>query len=365
MDAQEIIYSFQMQRFEVFKTQDVENGKFDVAFEIDGKTLYAHKAIICLISTTLDSMLSDRWRKPDDEHVKIDGYSFDNFKEFLTFIYSGKCKLSNENILSMVDIAEFFGVKLLKIYCEKFLTKMKFDSNNVYGFRELSQKYSLNELKKVIDKFISDNILYVCKWAENRVTKLRKTVELEEICEETKNLGIKNEMLQFLPFFNFEKMKIKFFNDFIVQKRFIFTDDEFNEILQKRIHVLVKVTDGRGKSMNGKFRCDQIKNIDALIQSVRIDHPSYVFDYNPGECPTITWDIFPTQPKLPMPSKLFKNDNIEFYVVLMDYGGYWVIALKKRRSLLDSDYLLAEMFAEDGFNYGISFDHKIEFFRPV
>uniref|UniRef100_A0A914QAD2 BTB domain-containing protein n=1 Tax=Panagrolaimus davidi TaxID=227884 RepID=A0A914QAD2_9BILA len=244
MDAKQILYKFQMERFEIFKFQNLENGKFDVTFEICGKKLHSHRFIICPFSTTLDSMLSERWTKPN-EPVKIDGYSFDDFNEFLTFIYSGNCKLTNENIFSMVDIAEFFGVKLFKIYCEKFLTKMKFDSNNVFDFRELSQKYSLKKLKKAIDKFISENISYihqnekflnfrksdikeivesnyktakqeelfegVYKWAENHV----KTVESVEICEKTKNVGIKNEMHQFLPFFYFEKMENKFFHDFI------------------------------------------------------------------------------------------------------------------------------------------------------
>uniref|UniRef100_A0A914Q434 BTB domain-containing protein n=1 Tax=Panagrolaimus davidi TaxID=227884 RepID=A0A914Q434_9BILA len=274
--------------------------------------LHSHKFIICPFSTTLDSMLSERWTKPN-EPVKIDGYSFDDFKEFLTFIYSGKCKLTNENIFSMVDTAEFFDVY---------------------------------------------------KWAENRVMKLQKTVESEEICEKIINVEIKNEMLQFLPFFNFEKMDYKFFNDFIAQKSFIFTNDEFDKILKKRI-IHVKVTDGRGKSMNGKFHGGQIENIDDVIQSVRSDHLSYLIDLKPGECPIMRWAIFPMQPKLTMPSKLIKNDNIEFYIVLSDNGEYGHISLKKRRDLQDGDYLLAEMFPEDGFDYRICFNHKIAFFRDV
>uniref|UniRef100_A0AC35GNX0 Uncharacterized protein n=1 Tax=Panagrolaimus sp. PS1159 TaxID=55785 RepID=A0AC35GNX0_9BILA len=118
--------------------------------------------------------------------------------------------------------------------------------------------------------------------------------------------------------------------------------------------------------MNGEFCGDQFENIVDFIQSVRSNCTCCVFDYNPGECPTIGWDIFPMKPKVTMPHKLIKNDNIEFYVLLSDYGEYGHIFLKKRRCLRDDDHLLAEIFAEDGFDYGFFYHrHKIAFFRDV
>uniref|UniRef100_A0A914PZ29 BTB domain-containing protein n=1 Tax=Panagrolaimus davidi TaxID=227884 RepID=A0A914PZ29_9BILA len=87
MDAQKNLYENQMEYFENLKAQNPEN--FDVAFEIDGKKLYAHKSRLSKISTTFESMLSDRWMSKD-ETIKIKTNKFDNFKEFITFIYSGE-----------------------------------------------------------------------------------------------------------------------------------------------------------------------------------------------------------------------------------------------------------------------------------
>uniref|UniRef100_A0A914YTC1 BTB domain-containing protein n=1 Tax=Panagrolaimus superbus TaxID=310955 RepID=A0A914YTC1_9BILA len=100
MNAQEILYKFQMEKFEIFKSQDPENGKFDVVFEIDGKKLYANKYMLCTTSTTLESMLSDRWTK-SNEPIPLHGHTFEDFKEFLTFLYSGKCSLTDNSIFAM------------------------------------------------------------------------------------------------------------------------------------------------------------------------------------------------------------------------------------------------------------------------
>uniref|UniRef100_A0AC34G0M7 BTB domain-containing protein n=1 Tax=Panagrolaimus sp. ES5 TaxID=591445 RepID=A0AC34G0M7_9BILA len=109
MNAKQNLYDLQMKRLEVFKAQNPESDELDVVFEIDGKLLYANKYTLCSISAPLKAMLSNRWYRTE-EPVGISDYSFDDFKEFITFIYSGECKLSKDNIFAMVDIAEYYDV---------------------------------------------------------------------------------------------------------------------------------------------------------------------------------------------------------------------------------------------------------------
>uniref|UniRef100_A0AC35FYC8 BTB domain-containing protein n=1 Tax=Panagrolaimus sp. PS1159 TaxID=55785 RepID=A0AC35FYC8_9BILA len=68
-----------MECFEIFKAQNSED--FDVAFEIDGKKLYADKSRLTKISPTFKSMLSDRWISKNDT-ISIKDYSFRDFKKF-------------------------------------------------------------------------------------------------------------------------------------------------------------------------------------------------------------------------------------------------------------------------------------------
>uniref|UniRef100_A0A914Q909 BTB domain-containing protein n=1 Tax=Panagrolaimus davidi TaxID=227884 RepID=A0A914Q909_9BILA len=75
-----------------FKSQDPE--LFDIVFEIEGKKLYADKLILSINSSTFKSMLSDRWISKNNS-IKIETYKFEDFKELLTFIYSGECNLTS------------------------------------------------------------------------------------------------------------------------------------------------------------------------------------------------------------------------------------------------------------------------------
>uniref|UniRef100_A0A914PWT4 BTB domain-containing protein n=1 Tax=Panagrolaimus davidi TaxID=227884 RepID=A0A914PWT4_9BILA len=151
------IYKMQQERFNIFKSQDHENGHFDVTFEINGKKLFANKFILTPVSETLKAMLSDRWSNKD-EAVKIEDYSYDNFYEFLHFLYAGICDLTNENVFKLTDMAEYYGVPFLKEYCERFLSKIKYNVGNIEEMLEFAEKYSLDRMNGALQYFFSRNL---------------------------------------------------------------------------------------------------------------------------------------------------------------------------------------------------------------
>uniref|UniRef100_A0A914QE73 BTB domain-containing protein n=1 Tax=Panagrolaimus davidi TaxID=227884 RepID=A0A914QE73_9BILA len=134
-----------------FKSQDHE--LFDIVFDIEGKKLYADKLILSISSPTFKSMLSDRWISKNDA-IKIETYKYDDFKELLTFIYSGECNLSNENIFTMLDVAEFYQTEDLKKLCDEYLSKLELKLTNIFQLLETSNKYSLIQMKEKIQTFV-------------------------------------------------------------------------------------------------------------------------------------------------------------------------------------------------------------------
>uniref|UniRef100_A0A914QRZ9 BTB domain-containing protein n=1 Tax=Panagrolaimus davidi TaxID=227884 RepID=A0A914QRZ9_9BILA len=78
------------------------------------------------VSATLNSWLSDRWTTKD-KIIKIEDYSYDNFYQFLCFIYIGKCLLTVETISQLIDMAEYYAVECLKELCDNYFSKI---SNN-------------------------------------------------------------------------------------------------------------------------------------------------------------------------------------------------------------------------------------------
>uniref|UniRef100_A0A914QBD9 BTB domain-containing protein n=1 Tax=Panagrolaimus davidi TaxID=227884 RepID=A0A914QBD9_9BILA len=244
MNPMNTIYEMQLQIFEAFKAQDPE--MFDVIFEIEGKKLYAEKLRLSVVSTTFNSMLSDRWISKNDV-IPIKDYSFNDFKEFLAFIYSGECQLTDKNILTMIDIAEFYQVNSLKKYCDYYMSNVEYNFKNVFKAFEISNRYpNLEEMKRTLKDFVKQNFeeFVKCKrflkadksvieefaslqskripkekifkavyeWAEYQAVKKQ-----EELNEENfnKNDAIKAEITPFLSNFEFKKMKLSFLNDFV------------------------------------------------------------------------------------------------------------------------------------------------------
>uniref|UniRef100_A0AC35GXJ6 BTB domain-containing protein n=1 Tax=Panagrolaimus sp. PS1159 TaxID=55785 RepID=A0AC35GXJ6_9BILA len=350
MSAERIQYEFSMQLFEILKAQDPENGYFDVAFEIQGKKLYAHKSKLCPVSSSFKSMLSNQLTIYD-KPILIEGYSFENFKEFLTFLYSGKCQLSKENIFSMVDIAEFYRVPCFKTICDEFLTKTELTLENIYQMIRISNKYSLTEFYQLVVSFASKNISTFLKNEQFYGLEKCTLIKILELSDKTKNQevifeavykwvekqanknletdnffffgldlndAIKKQISDLLPFISFQNMSVDFLTFFVVKQTDIFTNNELRDILCARSGVHVQITDENGKKMKGELRCDEMERVVDVIKS--LNDKCCRFDF-------VLYYWRTTRQKPSTPSKLIKNEKIDWYLVY-DFNGD--IAIKTR-----------------------------------
>uniref|UniRef100_A0A914QWB2 BTB domain-containing protein n=1 Tax=Panagrolaimus davidi TaxID=227884 RepID=A0A914QWB2_9BILA len=243
-----------------FESQDPE--LFDIVFEIEGKKLYADKLILSINSSTFKSMLSDRWISKNDS-IKIENYKFDDFKELLSFIYSGKCNITNENIFTILDMSEFYQIEDLKELCDEYLSKMELNLTNIIQLIETSNKYSLIKIKEPIRTFIfqnfanmakfegflngdksiikeivskesyfskhhEDRFQCICEWSENQAVKKQKESNDENF---DMNDAIKTEIQELLPYIQFKKMRLTFLMDYVVRRGFLFTYNQLADFL--------------------------------------------------------------------------------------------------------------------------------------
>uniref|UniRef100_A0AC34FS11 BTB domain-containing protein n=1 Tax=Panagrolaimus sp. ES5 TaxID=591445 RepID=A0AC34FS11_9BILA len=327
---------------DTFKAQDPENGNFNVVFEIDEKKLYAHSLILSFASTTFESMLSNRWTKPG-ESIAIKDYTFENFKEFLTFLYSGACELTDENIFAMVDIAEFYNITVFKENCEEYLTKMQLNLINIYQMIEIVIKYSLVKFKEFLKHFVLNNLSLILKSA------LFQGVEkpiLNFIVESSQEAARQEELFEAV----YKWAENRAIRKLEIKKSFLFSGDELSDILCARSKVFVKVIDVNGKVMKGELQCGHSEKFADIILSQKNTNSSFLQNGG-GYC---YWNTERSKPSTP--SKLTKSDKIEWYLVYDEDGD---LAVGHRHDIGDS-YLLAEMSAENGFK--LSKGCKIESF---
>uniref|UniRef100_A0A914P7B6 BTB domain-containing protein n=1 Tax=Panagrolaimus davidi TaxID=227884 RepID=A0A914P7B6_9BILA len=368
---------FNDKRYQMFKDQNTEKAYFDVTFDVEGKLIHAHKYMLSSVSDVLQRMISDTWK--NGKTIKTEKNSYNDFYEFLTFLYSGNCKLNDENIFSMVDMSEFYQVKELQIKCDDFLSKKEYTKENFLVFFETLSNYSLPLFEKTLfkaenginliesdrfmetskeiimkivnfkDRFVSEEKLFekIYEWAENQAKKKQS-----ESNEETLNLNnsIKSELIEILPFMRFKKMKLDFLINYVVKKGFLFSFEKLSEILNSaqaniNFYVKVKITNEHGKSISCMLpnNSDFVDNINSL-KNRRCT----------GYCRQIAYW---TEPQIKIPStksQIKKRNGIEWYLYCNN-GAIGVM----QYSTITTEYLIAEMIAETS-SFEITYYCKVE-----
>uniref|UniRef100_A0A914Q3Q6 BTB domain-containing protein n=1 Tax=Panagrolaimus davidi TaxID=227884 RepID=A0A914Q3Q6_9BILA len=337
MESKNFLEQIQRKFNDAFKSQNSE--LFDVVFEIEGKKLYADKLRLSLISTTFKSMLSNRWISKNDA-IKIETYKFDDFKEMLTFFYSGKCNITNENVFTILDMSEFYQIEDLKELCDEYLSKMELNLTYIFQLLEISNKYSLIQMKGPIQNFIFQNFSTFVESAgflnidkeivkEIVLSELNVTVKAEEIFqavyEWSENQAIKKQQLS-------------------IKRGFLFTYDKLSEILENvHTHVRVKITNLFGQSLYGKL--ERENNAVKVIKSLKniFSHNGKSFVYWNTRCK------FPSSPSL-----LKAKENVKWYLIYFCDGYIGIVQNTA------GTHILTEMFSDSGEDFKVTDDCKIE-----
>uniref|UniRef100_A0A914XVA5 BTB domain-containing protein n=1 Tax=Panagrolaimus superbus TaxID=310955 RepID=A0A914XVA5_9BILA len=298
----------QLQKFDLFESQNKETGHFDVTFEIDKKFLHAHKFALAAASKTFQTQFSKRWTEKvnDDEPIKIQNYSYEEFLQLLCFLYSGVCKLTSDNVFSLTDMGEFYDLPLLKEYCDKFMSKLKndVDIDNVYDKVDFALRYSLSDYLNSIKKFIRQNfeslakseqfmifkkpfvqvmmsversfdeeklLESVYKWAVHQAT-LKKDAQNSD--EFNMAVAIKNELYGIISDVKFAEINLEFVLQFVADKELIFSTSELYTMFYLSFHenreeLLFKALYGLAeKEAKAKIACSHNRiNLNDLIKA--------------------------------------------------------------------------------------------------
>ncbi len=153
----------------------LENQEFvDVYFEIDGKTVGAHKCVLScknfeffqrkfLVildsyfsgrSKTFNAMFKHDFRENHDKTVKIDDVDYDAFYELLRFIYCGRALNLEQVALSLLPAADKYGILALKAQCENHLNSNIY-IENVLEVLVIADLHSCEKLKRKSIVFIA------------------------------------------------------------------------------------------------------------------------------------------------------------------------------------------------------------------
>ena len=106
-------------------------------------------------------MFSDRWHT--SEPINIVGCSYEAFKEFLSYFYSGLGQFSMENIFEIIDLAEMYQVQPMKTHLDKFLAEVSFTDDIIFKLFEVLETYNFKVLEKSLKNYFDANYMKLLK----------------------------------------------------------------------------------------------------------------------------------------------------------------------------------------------------------
>uniref|UniRef100_A0A914PRE0 BTB domain-containing protein n=1 Tax=Panagrolaimus davidi TaxID=227884 RepID=A0A914PRE0_9BILA len=270
--------------------------------------LHAHSFVLWPSSKVLEKTLFGPLAHKGP--IPIIRHTYNDFKEFLTFLYLGKCNITMDNVMALVDLGEYYEVQLLKNKCDEFLTKNSTKIENVLKVYESLKVYSLENAMKKVMEFVGKNTVEILKSDEFLsakketifdIAKMKNlTAKQEEVFEAickwnehnspedipNKNEFLKNQLADIIPLIDFSVMNFNFLNNFVVRKGFLFPSyedladalckaatkkqeekEERQKIVPKRKRI--QITDSRGQKAYADI-CDPtiITAIETMLESV-------------------------------------------------------------------------------------------------
>jgi hypothetical protein len=161
---------------------------------------YAHRFILSGRSTYFENIFSNTANKQPLHRDRKARYCLDRpdvdpktFLKVLEYCYTGVVKLKLDNVLEILALAEDFGIRSLKILCQRYLTH-NIDTANACMLLEMSVKFNATELTEYVLSFIEkrEHVKEVLK--SNSCAKLLKDTLIRIISRDTLQLEPNEEV---------------------------------------------------------------------------------------------------------------------------------------------------------------------------
>uniref|UniRef100_A0A914QV11 BTB domain-containing protein n=1 Tax=Panagrolaimus davidi TaxID=227884 RepID=A0A914QV11_9BILA len=225
----------------------------DVTFVIDNMELHAHQFVLINRSTVLKAMIKGPLAPANQvHHISDPQATYDDFNDFLKFLYTDKCEITAENAEALLHLSHMYDVEHLFEACVNILPTL-FPKTSPVKFAEIGLLYEnkYDIVKKCLNEvpfYLTNSLLkYPIK---NRVVWISPELVLEFVkhcprypsfcenivfnrvfewvkgqCEgrkiEINSKNLKEIFAPFEPYICFEKMDIKILSSTVYENELI------------------------------------------------------------------------------------------------------------------------------------------------
>ena len=188
-----------------------EDGKYaDISLKIGPeRSLRAHRAVLASFSPYFEALLGDNWKGGNKEEIEILGFDEGAVSDLIEFAYTGKINIDKDNVVTLLEAANYLGIESVKKSCGNFL-EQGVDAKSCLGILQLAGTFAMNKLSIVAKKYALRHFTDVCKEDEflclpvNLLTDLlseeRLCVVVEDMvpCEEEREKTVLESVLQYV-----------------------------------------------------------------------------------------------------------------------------------------------------------------------
>lgn len=142
----------------------LKSGKFsDVILSVNGKHLFAHKAILAARAGYFAAMFEHETKEKKENRVEITDVDAEVLTEMLQFIYTGKVPSMDKYAVELLAVADKYQLEPLKVICEEALCSKLAPENFdlVQNFLLLADLYNASKLKTKVLDFIRKYVKFL------------------------------------------------------------------------------------------------------------------------------------------------------------------------------------------------------------
>ena len=139
----------------------------DVVVYVAESEFHVHRLILASSSPVLETMLSSDMKEKAEGRINLTDSNItpETFEEILSYMYSGKIKLTIDNVEELLYASCFLMMHALRKFCEDFLSE-ELNINNCLGIREIASKYACQTLFSKADRLLQTEFQEVVKTEE-------------------------------------------------------------------------------------------------------------------------------------------------------------------------------------------------------
>ncbi|XP_011495934.1 PREDICTED: kelch-like protein 18 [Ceratosolen solmsi marchali] len=130
-------------------------GKFcDVTLKVDDQCFSAHRLVLAATIPYFNAMFTNDMIESRQKNITLQGFDSMVLEAFINYAYTGRIRITNENVQSIMIGASFLGLQYVKTACALFL-KSHLNPDNVLGIRNFADILGCTSLFNQCNKYIN------------------------------------------------------------------------------------------------------------------------------------------------------------------------------------------------------------------